>query len=234
MRVETIGGCTLYLGDCREILPTLGKVDSVFTDPPYNVGMDYGTHDDKMPEGAYLAWCEEWLQMCHKTSDCVSVYPPKYKLPWFWERLPKAHLVIVGWSPCGAIRGDWVHQYIPLLIQKRGKIRDADHWWNLQVPGLGYYYREETYGHPGRTSDEITNRALRSCSLVGDTVLDPFMGSGTTGVACVQLGRRFVGIEIEEKYFDIACKRIGDAQAQGRLELPVDVKPVQQVAEELC
>jgi DNA modification methylase len=207
-----------------DILPTLPKVDAVWTDPPYNVGMEYGTHNDKMPEAEYLAWCDAWLAELHRLSACVSIYPPKYKLRWFWDRCPNAHLVVVGWSPAGAIRGGWTHQYAPLLLQKRGKERDADHWWNVQVPGLGYFYREETYGHPGRTSDEITQRALRSCSARDDVVLDPFTGTGTTGVAAIAAGRKFIGCEVDPKYFAIACRRIEEAQKQAAL-FPHEERP---------
>ena len=74
-------------------------------------------------------------------------------------------------------------------------------------------YYDHPCAKPIKTWTKLTNRATR----YGETILDPFMGSGTTGVACANLGRKFIGIEIEEKYFDIACERIEATQAQGRL-----------------
>jgi DNA modification methylase len=81
--------------------------------------------------------------------------------------------------------------------------------------------------HPNEKPVSLVARMINACTCQGGTVLDPFMGSGTTGVACAQLGRRFIGIEIEERYFQIACRRIEDAQRQGRLFEPQSPRPEQ-------
>jgi DNA modification methylase len=227
MKVE-IGNATLYLGDCMDVLPTLPKVDAIWTDPPYNVGKDYGDYKDNLPDEKYKEWCNQWITLLEQKSQNIGMYPPKIHFLWFWNRLSYLHQVILAWSPCGAIRGGWAHQYAPLLMPKKTKHRDADHWWNMQMPGLGYFYREDRFNHPGRTSDEVTVRALLCLSDVNDLILDPFMGSGTTGVAAIQLGRKFIGIEREPKYFEIACKRIEQAVAQGQLFEPEPMKQEQQ------
>lgn len=218
--------CTIYCGDCRQIMPTLPKVDCIFTDPPYNVGKDYGLHNDSMLLDDYFSWCSEWIDVCKKSSDRVSLYPPKIHLHWFWAKIPTCHLVICAWSPSGAIRSKWVHQYAPLLLSSPTRLT-PDHWWNVQVPGLGYFFREETYDHPGKTSDDITRRVVLCVSEEGETILDPFMGSGTTLVAAKQLGRKAIGIELEEKYCEIAAKRLSQEY------LPLNIEPPKPIAETL-
>jgi len=82
------------------------------------------------------------------------------------------------------------------------------------MPGLGYFFRENNYGHPGYTSEDITSRVIASFTNEGNTILDPFTGTGTTGVACAKTGRNFIGIEIDPTYFAIAERRIHDAEQQ--------------------
>lgn len=84
-----------------------------------------------------------------------------------------------------------------------------------------------SFCHPSQKPIEIMTWCVKSIPADGQTVLDPFMGSGTTGVACAKLGRKFIGIELDEKYFDIACKRIEEAYKQPDLFLPPPAKPVQ-------
>lgn len=199
---------TIYHGDCREIAPQLGIFDFVWTDPPYNVGKDYGTHNDSMPIEDYFRWCEEWISVAKSAADRVGVYPPKIHLRWFWNQLPENHPVIVAWSPEGAIRGGYVHQYAPLLLPQKPLNRCKDHWWNIQIPGLGYFFREENFGHPGYTSEDITSRVLSAFCNPGMSVLDLFLGTGTTLRCAKDRGIKGVGIEIEEKYCEIAAKRM--------------------------
>ena len=92
-------------------------------------------------------------------------------------------------------------------------------WHNVQMPGLGYFFHEDNFGHPGYTSLDLTKRVLSAFTVEGQTVLDPFMGTGTTGVACEILGRKFIGIEIDDKYYSIAQKRIEIAKMQIRMAI---------------
>jgi len=209
----------ILLGDCLETLKTLPEcsVDFAFVDPPYNVDKDYGTYKDSLPEEDYFVWCQKWISELRRICKTFAVYPPKKHLLKFWNMIPENYQVICAWSPEGAIRGHFVHQYIPLLVPNKPLKRIKDHWWNVQVPGLGYFYREEKFGNPGQTSMDITNRVVDAFTNEGDTVLDCFMGVGTTGVICVSNQRNFIGYEIDPNYFAIAKKRIHEATLQPHL-----------------
>jgi site-specific DNA-methyltransferase (adenine-specific)/modification methylase len=101
-------------------------------------------------------------------------------------------------------------------------VRRIQHLWN----GFARAGGEVRYDHPTQKPVEVMKWVIELCPKA-ETVLDPFMGSGTTGVACMQLGRKFIGIEREPKYFDIACKRIEQAVSQGQLFTPAAPQPVQ-------
>jgi DNA modification methylase len=219
MRVETIGDATLYLGDCMEVLPTLGKVDAVITDPPYGLGETGDNSRSKAPGLSRLG-----------TRTAIKDYP---KLDWD-DSPPTAELI-------DALRAHSTHQaffggnyfHLPpsscwLVWDKLNGANDfADcelAWtnWPKAVRRISWRWHgmlrqgnEERY-HPTQKPLEVMKWVIELCPKA-ETVLDPFMGSGTTGVACMQLGRKFIGIEREPKYFDIACKRIEQAYAQGQL-----------------
>ena len=209
----------LHLGDCLDIMCSMAdkSVDLVFVDPPYNVGKDYGEYKDDLPLEKYFVWCAEWLKEIKRIGKLVAVYPPKIHLLWFWNQLPEHHQIICAWSPEGAIRGNFVHQYIPLLVPNKPVIRTKDHWWNVQVPGMGYFYHEEKVDHPGQTSLDITGRVINAFTNEGDTVMDCFMGIGTTGYWCATHKRSFIGVDNNPDYYAIAERRIHDAQMQPTL-----------------
>lgn len=211
----------LHTGDCIEIMRTFNdrEFDFAFCDPPYNVGKDYGIYKDDLPEDEYFIWCEEWLSELKRIACQVAIYPPKKHLRWFWNQLPENYQIIAAWSPEGAIRSNYIHQYIPLLVPPKPVRRIHDHWFNPQIPGLGYFYREEKFDHPGQTSLDITNRIIEAFTLPESTVIDPFSGTGTTGVSCVSRDRYFCGIELNPKYTAIAEKRLQQAEQQMRIKL---------------
>ena len=208
MRCEQIGDATLYLGDCLEILPTLDKVDAVVTDPPYNLGRLYtGTYDDRRSD--YESWCLGWYTMIQSYPIIMSVGTTNLQM---WYRLAPP---------------DWVFSWF-----KGNNMGSGSKYTNIGVWEPFLMWRTGRFGVDGRYLPIVPQKglaALHDCpkpprlieSLVEQinpgTVLDPFMGSGTTGVACANLGREFIGIEIEPKYFDIACQRITDAYKQPRL-----------------
>lgn len=216
----------LHLGDCMDYLHTMPdqSVDLTFVDPPYNVGKDYGEYKDDLSDVDYFIWCKKWLAEIKRVSKRIAVYPPKKHLLWFWNELPESYLLICGWSPEGAIRGRFVHHYVPLLVPANPVKRIKDLWYNVQVPGLGYFYREKNWGNPGQTSMDITNRVIDAFSVQGETVLDCFMGVGTTGVVCAGFQRNFIGVELNQKYYDIAVARIEEACAQTKLPLDINVE----------
>jgi site-specific DNA-methyltransferase (adenine-specific) len=189
-RVEQIGRATLYLGDCREILPTLGKVDAVVTDPPYGMGKFDGDHE-----------IPDWLPLIGDTPTaafCGVVGLRDYPTP------------------------DWIGAWVRLgSTQRNGRLRGFNAWepivfYNMKSLDHDVISCPNFHDDTGHPTTKPTPLMLRLVAKMPDgTVCDPFMGSGTTGVAAVQLGRDFIGIEKEPSYFDIACKRIEQAQRQG-------------------
>lgn len=191
--------CTLYHADARDILPLLGKVDAVVTDPPYGVGFKYESHDDSRI--GYEEWCASWFDLCSLISggnilmSCgavnVSMWarmrPFKWQIAWL---KPAA----MGRSPIGFCNWE------PILMWGRGRSDSVDVFTAMILPD------DALDGHPcpkpERWGIEMVRRAPDG------VVCDPFTGSGTLAVACIKTGRKFVGVEIEEKYCQIAVKRI--------------------------
>ncbi len=212
-RVETIGDATLYLGDCLEILPTLGKVDAVVTDPPYGIGKE--DWDRELPTKAIAGFFDIAERICiipgiWFLGDCIAAMGDKYK----W--------VISGYKPGAMTNGaiglnKWQAAVIGGDCKRSGYDAFQFHQGN-----------EGLFGHSCQKPLLYMERLIIMTTHDTDTILDPFMGSGTTGVACAKLGRKFIGIEIEPKYFDIACKRIKDAYAQQDMFIEPPVKPVQE------
>lgn len=203
-----IGNATLYLGDCREILPSLEKVDVIVTDPPYGIGFKYENDDDS--RDGYEEFCSEWFAKCNALTDCIAISPGNQNVA-MWAGISEwRHQVAwskpnsIGRSPIGFCKWE------PVLL------------WGKTGPQRADLFRapivvdETASGHP---CPKPVGWAIEVINYFSNpkTILDPFMGSGTTGVAAVQMGRRFIGIEREPKYFGIACKRIEDAQRQGNL-----------------
>ena len=213
MRIETIGAATLYLGDCREILPTLPKVDSVITDPPYGIGeasgknatrgnlavaKDFGNDswdDAPISDELILAVREAGKWACIFGGNYYSLPPARCWLVWDKEN---------GSNDFADCELAWTN--FPKAVRR---IR---YMWNGMIRANG----EMRGDHPTQKPVGVMAWAINHAPAA-QSVLDPFMGSGTTGVACANLGREFIGIEREPKYFDIACRRIGDAQRQQRL-----------------
>lgn len=197
-----IGNATLYLGDCRDILPTLGKVDAVVTDPPYGIG--FGSKHTKWSanRGVVLGdWDDEIPDVSNllELADDIII--------WGGERfnLPVRRCWLTWVKP------DAAPTFASTEFAWTSWDRPARHFMQ-SVSGMN----AERIGHPTQKPLRLMKWCLDFIDETA-TILDPFMGSGTTGVAAVQMGRKFIGIEREPKYFDIACKRIEDAQRQGDL-----------------
>lgn len=199
MKKETLAeGIELYLGDCREILPTLGKVDAVVTDPPYGIGINKSNRLSVSRGHGSETWDDQ-------PADISWLLP---------MQVPS-----IVW---GGNYFDLPPTRAPLVWDKNNAGRDfADFemaWSNLDMVARRIIYRPMNMDggklHPTQKPIEVMSWCVSWLPDEVETILDPFMGSGTTGVACVKLGRKFVGIEIEPKYFDIACKRISDALKQ--------------------
>ncbi len=221
MREEVIGDCRLLLGDCRDILPTLGPVDAVVTDPPYGIGKDgqkrttggkggrkaydFLGWDGERPDAALLGALARLAPICVMWGGnyFADLLPPTGKwLVWDkGQRINQSDGELAWTSFPGALR-----------IFTLNRVE-------LMMDGAE---------HPTQKPVRLMEWTLEQVKASG-TVLDPFMGSGTTGVACARRGCSFIGIEREERYFDIACRRIEQAHKQPRLFAEPVQKPVQDV-----
>ena len=120
---------------------------------------------------------------------------------------PGLKQIILSWNPKGAIRNLFVNQFASILTNAKPKQRTKDVWNNMQMRGIGYFFRENDYGNPGYTSEEITRKIIASFTFEGNSTLDCFLGTGTTAACSKQLGRKCIGIEIDERSCEIAAKR---------------------------
>lgn len=259
-RKEVIGDCTLYLGDCLEVLPTLlvNSFDCVITSPPYNLGgepwphlgnwkpgdsaggkskwangsdasngIQYGTHDDAMPWEDYCRWQRRVLGLLWEAvPDDGAIFfnhKPRVIGARLWvpfELIPMNAILrqIIVWARPGGMNFNPTafvptHEWIMLFAKPEFRLKSRG------VSGLGdvWYMAPEENDHPAPFPEELPARALEATRA--RVVCDPFMGSGTTGVACIRMGRKFIGVEIDERYFGIACRRIQKAWDEERTSL---------------
>jgi site-specific DNA-methyltransferase (adenine-specific) len=263
-KVEYIAeGVTLYLGDCRDVLPTVPMADAAFTSPPYNMGMSpaggvrggvltkpsiradakrfrdgYGICADAMPPDDYDVW----------QRDCLSLLFERVRFGVFWNHRPRVEFgvsrlpmgmdfpvplrQIIVWN---RIIGTEVtprsfgsrHEWVLLFARPEFALKD------VAASGMGDVWtmppssEPDSKEHPAPFPVALPQKAIKATDYV--EWLDPFMGSGSTGIAAVNSGRRFTGIEIEPKFFDLACRRIEKATKQQDffIEKP---KPIKQEA----
>lgn len=220
-RIERIGDATLYLGDCREILPTLGKADAVVTDPPYGIDGGSGTVGKSRAHKHTYASFNDTPENVKKnivsaTTAALFVCGGRgVVIPG-----PKCFMFYPQPDAFGS-----VYQPATCSLSIWGRASSQPIFYYGRPPRIGKEIGETTYtvtradaegaeGHPCPKPLSLMKRLVSLASDVGETVLDPFMGSGTTGVAAAKLGRKFVGIEVEPEYFDIACRRIEAAYKQ--------------------
>ena len=217
-----IGDATLYQADCAALLPTLGRFDAVITDPPYGINVaahgtvggkgkvaptDYGlnTWDASTPSAELMALITQAAQWHAYFGGNYFIVPPSSC--WLvWDKLNTGNF-----ADCELVWTNWP-----------GAVRRLQWRWN----GMIRQGNEERY-HPTQKPLEVMKWVIDLCPKA-ETILDSFMGSGTTGVAAIQLGRKFTGIERDAGYFKIACQRIEQAYAQGQLFAPERAKQVQE------
>ena len=222
----------LYLGDCLEVMKSMPdkSVDAVITDPPY--GIDYQSarridserkpkiENDKRP---YIWWLHDAFRVT-KDDGALLCF-----CDWRYQDLWKQVIEVAGWSVkshviwdrdwhgLGDLSGQFAPQHDVVWFATKGKFafqngRPKDVIRSRRVSA-------EDLVHPNEKPKELMDVLINAVTSIGSTVLDCFAGSGTTGVACVQTGRNFIGIEIEPTYFAIAERRIKEAQEQLKLEL---------------
>lgn len=223
MRIETIGNAVLYLGDCREILPTLGLADAIVTDPPYGLE-DWNTRGTNAKRGQGRAWKNLGRYADGNGHDCAQ-----------WDRLLSAEEIelIMSAGKHKIIWGaNYLLDYLPrtkqMFVWNKGirnmHFNDCELAWTSQWREACRVFdfspsAAEPKNHPTQKPLALMKWCIERLPPESQTILDPFMGSGTTGVAALRLGRKFIGIEIEPKYFDIACRRIDEANRQKDLFL---------------
>lgn len=252
-RVEHLAeGVTLYLGDCRDVLATLGAVDSILTDPPFEKeahtairrtqksiksgvadALDFIAITEELRsvlpqfalqncEGWFLAFCQ--VEAVSTWRDAMEVAGLKYKRGMAWVK-PDSSPQFNGQGPAQG------YECIASAWCGKGISR-----WN--AGGKRGVYTHNTNGvgrhgvHPTEKPISLMSEIVADFTDVGGLVCDPFMGSGTTGVASVRLGRRFVGIEQDPKYFEIAVERIAKALAAPDMFI-TSPKPAKQEALQL-
>ena len=218
---------TLYLGDCLEYMKSMPdkSVDAVITDPPWNVGKDYGTYKDNLSYSEYTELIKklrgEWERIANNR---VSIVLGSEILKQWWDEYSEAKIIIVKLGAIVLTRKNNMHlQWRAILSTCMSNDFATDLWEDIRWPGEGYFFNEPRYGHPAMTPLKLMKRLVNLFTQPGDTIFEPFMGSGTTGVACMQLGRNFIGCEIDPTYYAIAEKRIKQAQMQMLLPLEQNV-----------
>jgi len=197
VREEHIGDCRLILGDCLEVMPTLGKVDAILTDPPYGIGI---TKSNRLATSRGLggkSWDDEAADLGWLVPDGIPA---------------------IVW---GGNYFDLPPTRAPLVWDKNNAGRDfADFemaWTNLDMVARRIAFRPMNMDggklHPTQKPIKVMKWCLGFLPDA-ETILDPFLGSGTTLVACAKLGRKGIGIELDPDYFEIACRRVEEAYRQ--------------------
>lgn len=228
-RKEIIGNATLYLGDCREVLPALGPVDAVITDPPYGINYQTASKSRSRIEGFWKG-AGVRKELAGKDARPVigdsEAFDPAHLLAlapklvlWggnaYADKLPGRY----GWLVWDKDAGDgWSGSDCELAWTNFGGAvkRHRQRWQGIIREGEECPFVGGALVHPTQKPVALMRWCIERAGRP-DTVLDPYMGSGTTGVAAVEMGAKFIGVEIDAGYFAIACKRIEDAQRQSRM-----------------
>jgi hypothetical protein len=211
-----IGNATLYLGDCRGVLATL-QADAVIMDPPYGIGYESGHATPELWQAgttivgdgctsardAVIAWAGDRPVLCF--GSWRAARPASTRQVLIWDK--------GGALGMGALDIPWKPDHEEIYVLGKGFTGSRDSGSVLRHPPVQSMAKNGRV-HP---TEKPVGLLQRLVAKVPGTVCDPFMGSGSTGVACAALGRPFVGVEIEPRYFEIACERIENAQRQGRL-----------------
>ena len=233
-QVNTIHNCDCIAGMREHISDN--SIDLIVTSPPYNVGIDYDSWDDKMPLEDYFAWCEKWLAECYRVLKpdgrlCLNHYmscgtsdvrfAPLMSLNQLAEGIGFHHYGCAIWADSHLTKrtawGSWLSASAPYLNSPYEGIvvLYKDHWHKDRdgetditpkefmecASGVWKIQPCQTYDTIANFPIELPRRCIRFFSFVGDIVLDPFMGSGTTAVAAKQTRRKYIGFEISPNYY---------------------------------
>ena len=214
--VVTMGNATLYRGDCRDVLATFPecfRVGLVLTDPPFGVGNFVQVTGRKKGRGKNFGQAVTWNDS-GPAPECLAHIKriAKHRIIW------GANFFNCFEEKGGAIVWDKAQ---PMPNFSKADIASCTHFQKTEIVRIPWtnftVARQSQSDHPCERPVALYEWCLGYIPDSAGTVLDPYMGSGSTGVACMNVGRKFIGIEIERKYFDIACERISQAQKQQRL-----------------
>ena len=230
-RKEIIGDCVLYLGDCMDVMPTLGKVDACVTDPPYGIGAgkytrggtQYGQSKAKCKVYALKDWDDkppqDIIDLLLDMSERQIIFGGNYFV------LPPSRCWLV-WDKQNGEGSGYADCELAWTNLDKAVRRVYWRWAGMLQKNMGD--KKEERFHPTQKPVGVMEWCINHLPKE-DLIFDPFMGSGTTGIACANLGRKFIGIEREEDYFDIACKRIEEAYKQPDLFIEPVKKPTQEM-----
>src|SRR5580700_626848 len=199
---DEAAGITLYHGDCRDILPTLGSVDLVLTDPPYNLGIEYGAqvNDRNL---CYAEWCNEWFRQCLLVAATVAISPGIANIS-LWYTLKKPDWMLCWHKPAAMGRAPvGYNNWEPLLLWGKSKGRNG-----ADVVTAPIVTDSAIDKHPCPKPLQWAKGFIGRLSSDESTILDHFAGSGTTLRAAKDMGRKAIGIDIFEAYAEIAAKRL--------------------------
>ena len=231
--------------DCLKTLKSMedNSVDLILTSPPYNIGIDYDTYDDKKDWKEYYKWCGEWLEQCYRVlkSDgriAIDHYlslgtaeyrtAPIAKLYNIMDDIGFKHHSIAVWTDITLAKrtawGSWLSASSPYINSPyEGVLIDYKDKWKKENKGESTIKKEdfikltrgvwdiktETRGlTKANFSIDFASKIINLLSYKDDVVYDPFMGSGTTAIACIRSGRKYIGSEISPNYWEIANDRI--------------------------
>lgn len=226
-RKEIIGDCTLYLADCLDVLPKLSGIDAIVCDPPYGIDLTKNGQNKRQHTKKSAKWAkpyakefvgqQDWdilnpavINLCHEISKHQIIFGGNY------YELPPTSCWLIWYKDC------------PSTDQADAEMA----WTNLKKAVRVFTWlwdgfkkkKPEPTLHPTQKPESLMRWCISHLPKDTNIICDPFMGSGTTGVACVQMGRKFIGIELDEGYFNIACQRIRDAYKQPDFFVDVPIK----------
>ena len=225
---EVIGNCTLFRGDCLEILPHVDSFDALISDPPYGIEDMVGGYGRK---GFTIAG-DKTLDACSKMAHLVCELQENIWMmtffscrisPAFFKSMPSDHYFgEVIWDKKAPGMGSQIrYQHENVAVFKIGEPPDLTGGFSVMT----HYRSDEQSVHTHQKPTELMKKLVK---LTTGAVCDPFMGSGSTGVACVKLGRPFIGIELDEAHFATSCRRIEAAYKEPDMFVEAQAKATQE------
>ena len=222
MRIETFDNATLYLGDCRGMLCDMPKDGAIIADPPYGINYAKGSGGK---QGAYRGRPASEARHIEAIEGDAKPFDPSYLLDFdnvliwganhYCYRLPHGKGRWLAWNKLGIIESFDDFSDVEFAWHSQGRAsRICNYMWKGGIACVKTGEENGKRYHPTMKPVGLMIWCIEQARANG-LIIDPYMGSGTTGVACARLGRKFIGIEIAPKYFDIACRRIEQAQRQG-------------------